>query len=72
MHSIESKTLAPSGTEDLSPGFLAVMFKREALSKIQFLSHARQKKKKIAQEKINSFHPESGKKFLQRILMNIV
>lgn len=57
MHPMESKTLATSGTKDLSPGFLAVMFKREALSKIQSLSHARQKKK-IAQEKINSFDPE--------------
>lgn len=55
---MESKTLATSGTKDLSPGFLAVMFKTEALSKIQFLSHARQKKKKIAHEKINSFDPE--------------
>lgn len=71
MHPMESKTLATSGTKDLSPGFLAVMFKTEALSKIQFLSHARQKKKKLLKRR-STLLILSSKKFLQRILMNIV
>lgn len=54
---MESKTLATSGMKNVSPVFLAVKFKREDLSKIPFLLHARQKtknkRKKIAQE-INS------------------
>lgn len=33
-----------SGTKNFSPGFRVVVFKKEALPKVQFLSHARQKK----------------------------
>ena len=55
--------------QTLSPGFPAVMIKREAFSKIQFLSQADKKKKK--KKKKNAwkwiiFNTQTKKKFLQK------
>lgn len=52
-----------SGTKDFSPGFRVVIFEKEALSKVQFLSHARQKKKKTIAHEISSSDTETRKKF---------